>query len=102
MGSKPKGENMEHTKGPWIVSSSTIVCDESARIISQGVCFDGLGVPIGEAMANALLISAAPDLLEACKRAEVELGFMEGMTKQKASQDVFNSLQAAIAKAEGR
>lgn len=99
MGRKTKWENMEHTKGPWIVSSGTIVCDKSARIVSQGVCFDGLGVPIKEATSNARLISAAPDLLEALQFIVDDAPEGEDA---RLTVDGYNKACAAIAKAEGR
>lgn len=52
------------TPGPWLVSSSVLVCNSEAKIIAQCANFSGLGVEINEAIANARLIASAPDLLE--------------------------------------
>jgi hypothetical protein len=108
----------EHTKGPWkIVDMSTssqfskgwkeiraengmpiVFCDEyqsSRDGTVSGVCI---------AEANARLIAAAPDLLEACK-ATLALGFHGHFTDQayceKVIEPVVAKLQAAIAKSEG-
>ena len=51
--------------------------------------------------ANAHLIAAAPDLLEACKfAAECAKGPIEGMSVNEAAIEVREVLAAAIAKAE--
>src|SRR3990167_6456767 len=55
-----------HTPGPWVVSSTFIVCDSEARILAQ--CqpmleIPELAPPVGQAQANARLIASAPDLL---------------------------------------
>ena len=58
-----------------------------------------------EAKANARLIAAAPDLLEACKAAiansEKTLA-EDGGFRQPEAQHVFDMVSAAIAKAEGK
>jgi len=63
---------MKHTPGPWVISSSVLVCDEKARIIAHCAFMDGremnLGFSLDESVSNAKLVSAAPDLLEACKK----------------------------------
>ncbi len=58
---------MEHTKGKWKIDGLSIyVADHfSRRLWIATVC---VGMPSeDESEANARLISAAPDLLEACK-----------------------------------
>jgi hypothetical protein len=54
------------TQGKWLVSSSTIVCDEKARIIANCCPVDvpGLDVTMAEAVGNARLIAGAKDLLD--------------------------------------
>lgn len=67
------------TPGPWLVSSSVLVCNPEAKIIAQCANFSGLGVEINEAIANARLIASAPDLLEAlesCMDAMINCGYM--------------------------
>lgn len=60
---------MEHTKSKWKVSSSFLVCDEEARIIAncQPIGVEAIDIPVHEAIENAKLIAAAPDLMKACK-----------------------------------
>jgi hypothetical protein len=81
------------TEGKWQVSSSTIVCDEQARIIAN-CCPAGvpsLDVCMEEAIDNAKLIAASKDLLEASRNA-VKYMADEGL-------DLIE-LRQAIAKAE--
>jgi len=68
---------MNHTRGPWEVHqvagdrNSVQVCvpdssvERGCRTVAEA---EILGVPRLEAEANARLIAAAPELLEACKR----------------------------------
>ena len=96
---------MEHTKGKWSVSSATIVCDESARIIANccPIGIPELDTPLLEAITNARLIAAAPDLLEACKAG---LKFLDSLPNSyylcaKQNKEAATSIFAkAIAKAE--
>jgi hypothetical protein len=57
-----------HTPGPWLQSSTVLVCDSKARIIANCtplVDIPELAIPISNVGANARLIAAAPDLLAA-------------------------------------
>ena len=95
----------EHTKGPWTV-------DEEGWE-DEGLCIYGGGVPMssGEhavafvvnyggtveaAEANARLIAAAPELLEACRDAAIRLE-----VGNFPNNPTYRQLAAAIAKAEG-
>lgn len=51
-----------------------------------------------DAAANAQLIAAAPDLLDACKEAAAEVELIKSMTSGRVLEILLN----AIAKAEGR
>lgn len=97
------------TSGPWIVEefhpnkmtthlrivhASEAVCGIAA---SEVVCEDVGDKTASCARANADLISAAPDLLEVCKKALSTLDNI-GSADRKV---VRISLRAAIAKAEG-
>ena len=93
---------MSHTQGPWtlqrkIVNSiskiggSTIVGPSGERIC---VIESILGEKTAE--ANARLITAAPDLLEACWEAE-EL--LEGSTLSQPERIALKNIRAAIARA---
>lgn len=88
----------QHTPGPWIIESGvgfySIICRDGGKYDGATIAHE---VCNGE--ANAQLIAAAPDLLEACKYAVRELGpESEGVCCWQA----FDALQAAIAKAEGK
>lgn len=74
--------NTKHTPGPWNVTSG--IHDKTTELYDKGetwFCVNGPGGIIaeafhgrclsadeGEALANAKLIAAAPDLLEICQR----------------------------------
>lgn len=102
----------KHTPGPWVVTQyGTAVCvatgnylkphdteragedDEECDDYWIAECADHLlARDYDECKANARLIAAAPELLEACKDAAAD---MPNLIIRK-------HLQAAIAKAEGR
>jgi hypothetical protein len=95
--SKPNQDYIGHTPGPWDLVSADVE-DRSAYIVlseaeNTDIAYVGCEGEIREiAHANARLISAAPDLLEACKLA---------MT-QRYDCEVYEKISAAIAKAEGK
>jgi hypothetical protein len=95
-----KGEAM-YTKGPWIYDNmqdnyygnvirinGTVIC----RMINQGT------MSVMEHNANAHLISACPDLLEACRAAFERLTDNDMMVL--GSYGLTKQLEQAIAKAE--
>jgi hypothetical protein len=95
------------TQGKWLVSSSTIVCDENARIIANcnPAGIPVLDVPYEDAIDNAALIAAAPDLLEACN--EMLDLYVEHAEICSTPDDcphiaILNKAEQAIAKAEGK
>jgi len=96
------------TPGPWVI------CDEFAdrpgidaetlSVVVYGSVEDdpeiGIqGETFGQRMANARLIAAAPDLLEALKLAE--LWMLGGTPTQYSDQVVLEEIQSALAKAKG-
>jgi len=99
---------MSHTPGPWFAGGMSDIfaeCqeDEEGPIASvhdrDGTATDE--DPIQESFANAALIAAAPELLEACKRLEKAIqSYRETgaiyLTEWMACQE---QAQAAIAKA---
>lgn len=100
-------ETMLHTPGPWKCASagSSIVGipiqGAKGRVIGS-LHFAALSQPVGdfdpkaynaEQLANARLIAAAPDLLEALRHCATDEG---------PEQDWLVRARAAIAKAEGR
>lgn len=90
--------NAKHTPGPWVVDSGEAL---SVRAPHGGIVAQlhhlkgrhGMGgrLPDGEAVANAHLVAAAPELLEACQtiaewlRREDE-GFPDAAERRKTSE----------------
>ncbi len=92
-----------HTPGPWInadaqkfhVSYEGIPLGHAEFEISAGGSIVALGMKYGKhAQANARLIAAAPELLEACEEAFVALPMA------KHNEPINARLKAAIAKAK--
>ena len=88
--------SVQHTPGPWKVDGNVIRGDEKSNGSVSVACILDVAYPYGRwagesAQANARLIAAAPDLLEACKVALGIIGF-------GAEHD---QISAAIAKATG-
>lgn len=87
----------KHTPGPWVAA-----LDHNSRPIVWGPgtwqIADGWHTPDGNGWANARLIAAAPDLLEALKDCADRLGI-----HMKHSEDLAAHMKAvaAIAKATG-
>lgn len=98
--------NSKSTPGPWEVEIVESGKDEVyARI--KGVAFtDGIKVGVykkklpEEAKANACLISAAPELLEACKEMIELLRLQEENGRPVMSEKARERAQQAIARAE--
>ena len=100
----------KHTPGPWELghelgygfSVAHDVAPNCGRLLVVAVCAEQapmLGNEITReiAKANARLIAAAPQLLEACKAANLRL-LQQKSTVEDA--DILDLLQAAITKAE--
>lgn len=89
---------MKHTPGPWFVSNGDLLrvarSNGGSPIVVAGVHKIGSrgGACLGDPLANARLIAAAPDLLEALK-------MVSGVDLH---HEVLAAVDAAIAKAEGR
>ena len=93
---------MEHTKGPWKIEKlEAPVYGSDGSLVATGA---GIGTESHhictvygrKTKANARLIAAAPELLEACKHM---LRLMNGLGYHF---DAMEDAEAAIAKAEGR
>ena len=94
-----------YTKGPWHVGigngEGSIFADEGRSRLELGgttlypICQINSGWDEGEDAANARLIAASPDLLEA---ADDALADLEGY---EFAAETIRKLQAAIAKATG-
>ena len=105
---------VKHTPGPWRVSPlDGRTCGPSRLLISNGTEVSQLqAVAIvtlrtGETDANARLIAAAPDLLDACRMAHAALRHYQehlnaGQFNSVEDKDAIDYCADAIAKAEGR
>jgi len=95
-------EQTRHTPGPWDVHGdhATLVGPRNGKQMlaeaKHGHIVTECALTIGEAQANARLIAAAPELLEALK-AMLNGGIDTGLTWEETC----NQAAAAIAKAEG-
>jgi hypothetical protein len=96
---------MKHTPGPWIMT--IINAQRQFEIHAEDGTLVALATPVDrhgvfKTQANARLIAAAPELLEACKYA---LRCFEVMDRDYAlgnyPRGVSVTLEAAIQKAEG-
>lgn len=108
----------EHTDGPWraqdypqrlkgqemsaleVRGVSSRAGPDRDRVQDRHIAFVGWpgGTHRDQMEANARLIAAAPDLLEAAKKAE---GVLADMKRGEGEDHVLSELHAAIAKAEG-
>ena len=93
----------KHTQGPWIIDEDTGMNDGGTikDTDGRGIAMDIYGRTADEANANARLIAAAPELLEACQaRLEADEVFEQGTSEWHQSVNCADSMmQAAIAKA---
>lgn len=115
---------MKHTPGPW----TTEAVSDAVRIIARVPSRDGMSrrprgvkiilarlappqLPEAETHANARLMAAAPDLLEACQKQHDALDLLLAMLAERdrnffpsesAAWPAILAGNAAIAKAEGK
>lgn len=104
--------NTNHTPGPWrtlanayvgnwqILSNKTKVATVSKRTIERGAVGDYPDMDL-EAAANARLIAAAPELLEACQEAAACMQEWIDADLMVIKAEPLTTLRAAIAKATG-
>ena len=94
----------KYTPGPWRVDKNVtetnylLCCDISDR--NRGYVAS-LAVTNEDALSNAQLISAAPDLFEALKKAIDALERADGSFGVPGLRGIINEADAAIRKAEG-
>jgi len=93
--------NAKHTPGPWKSERGSgdygrnITCDNGRRIIAETICSDH--------EANAHLIAAAPDLLEALQAIKDRLEISEELDYLlNAKWLCIDDAKQAITKAEGK
>lgn len=101
-----KSKIATHTPGPWELSGGNTsvwaISPPNARVriadIRQHSPMNGV-----DNEANARLIAAAPELLEACKWADRVIQDFRGQVRTEVMSDVaLSKLKAAIAKAEAK
>ena len=94
---------MSHTPGPWSLSGESVYAtrvdgpDGNKVALAQYLLSDGRSIP--EAIANARLISAAPDLLEACELAIHKLKSIPSTDLGGHHDRVLMKLEDAVSKA---
>lgn len=84
-------EKVKHTPGPWTYREGMISGGNKIKIAEMDQCH----MPNIEHYANAALIAAAPELLEACKKAIIAI-------EERELTVAIAFLEAAIRKAEGK
>jgi hypothetical protein len=107
-------KNTQHTKGPWSVGNPTlheifIMKSGSVQIATVNTCADEkqedsiLMLNPDEALANAALIAACPELLRELKSAICYIETYGGdVTASFAAGGNLDAVKAVIAKAEGK
>ena len=89
----------KHTPGPWLADGASVY--EERDDFSVICNFWSSSLPEWE--ANARLIAAAPDLLEALEQLVIEYDDVELADAEPSSLTAaFNAARAAIAKAKGK
>ena len=95
-----------HTPGPWKIDYGSKT--KTARGISAPaarrniVNFNGLAAPMSaETAANAQLLAAAPDMLQALRKAVVLLAGACVHAPESEPHETYEAVSAAIAKATG-
>ena len=92
----------KHTPGPWVVLNAGATVSRYGYADSAETIADVRHKPDGESAANAALIAAAPELLEAL-RGMIDYAASEiGIEPEEAVGGHFKAARAAIAKAESR
>lgn len=92
----------KHTPGPWRAhcgQNSIDIQPDIAKVYIQAGRYDGSQSK--QRTANANLIAAAPELLEACKSAEWLIQQLVTMNRIPANNEALRLARAAIAKAGG-
>ena len=95
---------MKHTKGPWEIIEKKVYRPWKSEIEIRGqdnIFIADIGIGYVEAKANARLIAAAPDLLEACEFAYQNLSPKGNIRKDYDGHLAIATLTRAIQKAKG-
>lgn len=97
----------EHTEGPWAIVTRTGPREVTLQrrhweIGQQELPHRGVGIAFGDTEANARLIAAAPELLDALKQALVVMESVAETHGYDTEVGAVPAARAAIAKAEGK
>ncbi len=92
---------MSASKGPWRTDGRRIVSEATSTILAETWSPTAYDPEHKEQEANARLIAAAPDLIEACKHALTIVNEYDE-TSFAGTIVLRRMLEASIAKAEGR
>lgn len=88
-----------YTNGPWVVSGRTATCIRTEDQEQRIAYIETADNDFETCIANARLIAASPELLEALK---VCINVMELVDGENDCSRGIDAAEAAIAKAEGR
>lgn len=98
----------KHTRGPWQVEDAAgeiTICAETGTAIDESICFVADGgwnqMPRKTAIANARLIAAAPELLEALQAFVNYVADDHNDTPMLDNDALWEKAESAIAKATG-
>jgi hypothetical protein len=93
----------EHTPGPWTIRVDPLTHEPEPIVVAENGLLCSIAAPTlkGDRLADANLISAAPDLLEACRYALMTIETRLKHRKDLFTDDEINVLRKAIRKAEG-
>lgn len=96
------GENVKHTAGPWAISGRTSTCIRTADQEQRIAYMETADNTIETCVANARLIAAAPELLEALKGILSDIEEYQEINKLGGKDNHWQVIsRTAIAKAEG-
>jgi hypothetical protein len=89
----------KHTPGPWSISiGGNYICGDSLRWRETIIC--EVNMDHKRARANARLIAAAPDMLEACEQLIADADVRRG-AYMYADSNVLDMIRAILARVEG-
>lgn len=91
----------KHTQGPWAFQDGDTAVFKDHKGGPSTVIAD-CGPYIPENQANAQLIAAAPEMLEALKILRARVHHVMGEQKNSSWQNPYILIQEAITKAEGK